>query len=441
MILLLLFSFVSLIKCLSIQQYDKINTCCIDNDVCCIEDIVYYLDNFEYSAYEFEIAFNEIGCSGIKNKKIINTCCIEDIIYRLGKSFNYDALDASIKAYGPNINKDIVQNLFVEDINIINYIKYYGKTNNYPKFIYRSDCPQRFINILPIINYILNNRNYTTLARIVANDKVNIIKLLIINELIDPIHALIYAITNNNFNMVRGILGVNKPIKFNFMISLASAIGNIDIIELLLKDDRFRSEHSILTAAYYGRIDSIKILINDKLEEMCLWACSVWNTCPIAMALENKHFDIVDYILSSYTYEEEKAKRTGTNNYDIHIISVDKLKFTTTALNNGYSNIFTIGKIFYSLPRDIECIIDDHDDDICHYYINNLIQTGYDNKINILYKQSIQTDNIDIMKGLIDNLWGCRHEDLQRMLSMFEPNKWTAMELLAKKCNDFNTFK
>lgn len=394
MILLLLFSFVSLIKCLSIQQYDKIN------------------------------------------------CCIEDTIYRLIKSLDYDALDASIKVYGSNINKDIIRNLFDEDINIINYLKYYAKLRSASDIYANRNI--NYVDIFPIIDYILNNRNYTTLARIIAHNDANIIRLLITNEYIEHSNALIHAIINNNINMVRVILGINKPIKFNFMISLASAIGNTDIIELLLKDNRFSPEHSILTAAYYGRIESIKILINNTSAEKYVWTCFM-KMCPTTIALENKHFNIVDYILSSYTYQDGYAKKIGMINSQPINMGVE---FTITAINNGYSNVFTNANRDYMFPYLISCDNEltyftgkGHGKSHCSSLISDLINKENRNIINKLYKQTTQTDNIYIMKGLIDNLWDCRHEDLQRMLSMFEPNKWTAMELLAKKCNDFNTFK
>ncbi|KAJ1537132.1 hypothetical protein HK096_003601 [Nowakowskiella sp. JEL0078] len=128
----------------------------------------------------------------------------------------------------------------------------------------------------------------------------HILKMLLADRRIDPSvennFVLIFAIENRQFDVMTILLADNRIYLTDDLIPLAAKSGSVDVVKILLEDDRLKSSSidfnfAIRQATKYGHVDIVKVLLKDQRffpgpDETLL-----------KMAIKNKQVEIAKLIL------------------------------------------------------------------------------------------------------------------------------------------------
>ena len=127
------------------------------------------------------------------------------------------------------------------------------------------------------------------------------------------------AIETGDLGLVNILLwiGVDPSARFNLAIRLASANGQIDVVRLLLQDERVdpsaEFNYAIRFASANGQIDVVRLLLQDERVDP-----SAENNYAIGIASANGHADIVRLLL-----HDERVDPSAENNYAIKFASAN----------------------------------------------------------------------------------------------------------------------
>ena len=252
-------------------------------------------------------------------------------------------------------------NKFIKAIgeNDINKVKELIKTVNpgkYGKYFYEDYVSETYPIILAveknnqeIINLLLNDPRVdpgvdenAALQKAIQNNNLEIVNLLLNDQRVHPMCLIIYAVMNNQIEIVKRLLEdsrVDPSCNDNRSLNLAAQKGHIDIVNLLLDDERLRPDNKALEiASYEHRVDVVNRLLKDPRFDPTLnnyaaieKAAEKENTKVVSILLNDERVDwnkLIDYdfFSNAVTVEDLNRKRFFGEKVTKFVNDVIKLK-------------------------------------------------------------------------------------------------------------------